>query len=146
MERVNSPSCLKESLTNNPLKSFENASAPFTLDEYDAVWKDPKYYPWNFQQYLDFNVSTDRFLIPAPSTNPLNRSATSTTHRVSSRHFGKMTAPSTPSKQMVVRLRTSINMVIWRPSVFTRIGIVNCPNSLPSKIVSENGNRRLWTG
>jgi len=41
-------------------KGYENASAPFSLDEYDATWKDPKYYPWNFQRYLDFQVDNDR--------------------------------------------------------------------------------------
>lgn len=38
------------------VRSFENSSAPFNIEEYDVVWKDPKYYPWNFQRYLDWTV------------------------------------------------------------------------------------------
>jgi alpha-1,3-glucan synthase len=34
-----------------------NTSAPFTLDEYSAVWKNPNYSPWGFDEYKDFQVS-----------------------------------------------------------------------------------------
>lgn len=40
-------------------KGFLNTSTPFSLNEYDAVWKDPKYAPWNFSRYRDFNVDND---------------------------------------------------------------------------------------
>lgn len=36
---------------------YENTSAPFDLDEYDVVWKKPKYAPWGFDEYKDFVVS-----------------------------------------------------------------------------------------
>ena len=143
MERVSSPFCLKKSPAQKLLKSFENASAPFTTDEYDAVWKDPKYYPWNFQRYLDFNVSAKAPLIAA-SLTPFDRSATTATRRASFRHFGKMTALSSLSTQMAAGRRTSISTVTWRPSVFIRIGIVNYPSSLPCKTVSESGNPMSW--
>lgn len=35
---------------------FLNMSAPFTLDEYQALWKIQKYMPWNFTEYTDFRV------------------------------------------------------------------------------------------
>ncbi|KAI0079915.1 glycoside hydrolase family 13 and glycosyltransferase family 5 protein [Panus rudis PR-1116 ss-1] len=35
---------------------FLNTSAPFTLDEHDAVWKKPKYAPWGFDEYKDFAI------------------------------------------------------------------------------------------
>jgi len=40
-------------------KGYENASAPFDLDEYDVIWKKPKYAPWGFDEYKDFVVSND---------------------------------------------------------------------------------------
>lgn len=36
---------------------FVNSSAPFDLNEYNTVWKDPPYAPWGIDQYVDFNVS-----------------------------------------------------------------------------------------
>ena len=36
--------------------SFVNASAPFTLNEYNVVWKKENYSPWNFTEYADFQV------------------------------------------------------------------------------------------
>ncbi len=33
-----------------------NTSTPFDLGEYDAVWKDPLYAPWGFNEYKDFSV------------------------------------------------------------------------------------------
>ncbi|EJF65933.1 glycoside hydrolase family 13 and glycosyltransferase family 5 protein [Dichomitus squalens] len=38
-------------------KGFLNESTPFSLNEYDAVWKDPLYTPWGFQEYKDFAVN-----------------------------------------------------------------------------------------
>ena len=35
---------------------FENNSAPFDIEEYDAVFKKQKYFPWNFNEYKDFSV------------------------------------------------------------------------------------------
>ncbi|EJD02308.1 modular protein with glycoside hydrolase family 13 and glycosyltransferase family 5 domains [Fomitiporia mediterranea MF3/22] len=32
-----------------------NESTPFSLDEYDAVWKKPSYTPWDFETYKDFS-------------------------------------------------------------------------------------------
>lgn len=34
-----------------------NTSTPFSLNEYNAVWKRPNYMPWNFTEYRDFTVS-----------------------------------------------------------------------------------------
>lgn len=33
-----------------------NKSTPFSLNEYNAVWKNPNYIPWNFTEYRDFQV------------------------------------------------------------------------------------------
>ncbi|KIY43381.1 glycoside hydrolase family 13 and glycosyltransferase family 5 protein [Fistulina hepatica ATCC 64428] len=49
--------------TMSDLIGFEgylNTSAPFSLDEYDAVWKKPNYMPWNFTEYKDFDIHDDR--------------------------------------------------------------------------------------
>ena len=104
-----------------------------------------EYYPWNFQRYLDFDVSVERPSIVASLTLS-NRSATKTMPRVSSPPSGETTALPSLSRRMVARVRrTAISMVIWRPLVFIRIGTVNCPSSLPCKITFENGNRLSWT-
>jgi hypothetical protein len=41
----------------DPRGSALNSSAEFDLNEYGAVWKKPKYAPWGFDEYKDFNVS-----------------------------------------------------------------------------------------
>ncbi|VDB82993.1 unnamed protein product [Peniophora sp. CBMAI 1063] len=33
------------------------SAAPFTFNEYKAVWKDPDMMPWNFTEYKDFTIS-----------------------------------------------------------------------------------------
>jgi alpha-1,3-glucan synthase len=35
---------------------FLNSSATFSLNEHDAVWKHPKYAPWGFDEYKDFQA------------------------------------------------------------------------------------------
>ena len=37
-----------------------NESTPFSLDEYDAVWKRPDYAPWGFETYQDFTITNSR--------------------------------------------------------------------------------------
>jgi len=37
-------------------RSFENSSAQFNINEYDAVDKQPEYFPWNFNKYQDWSV------------------------------------------------------------------------------------------
>lgn len=39
--------------------SFQNTSAPFTIDEYNVAWKKPNYIPWDFSTYKDFNIGND---------------------------------------------------------------------------------------
>ncbi|KAL1701405.1 glycoside hydrolase family 13 and glycosyltransferase family 5 protein [Schizophyllum commune] len=41
-------------------KGFMNTSTPFSLDEYDYVWKHPQYMPWGFDEYKDFSPGNDR--------------------------------------------------------------------------------------
>ncbi|CCM02383.1 uncharacterized protein FIBRA_04479 [Fibroporia radiculosa] len=38
-------------------KGFENVSAPFNIQEYDAAWLDPQYQPWGFETYADFQFN-----------------------------------------------------------------------------------------
>ncbi|OCB86737.1 modular protein [Sanghuangporus baumii] len=48
--------------TMSDLIGFEgklNESAPFTLDEYNTVWKKPSYTPWDFDTYKDFSIGND---------------------------------------------------------------------------------------
>ncbi len=35
---------------------FLNSSATFDLNEHNAVWKKPRYYPWDFNEYKDFQA------------------------------------------------------------------------------------------
>ncbi|KAF4615437.1 hypothetical protein D9613_003090 [Agrocybe pediades] len=39
-----------------------NTSTPFSLNEYNAIWKRPNYVPWNFTEYRDFNIGNTRNL------------------------------------------------------------------------------------
>ncbi|KAJ8584921.1 glycoside hydrolase family 13/glycosyltransferase family 5 protein [Rhizopogon salebrosus TDB-379] len=41
-------------------EGFLNVSAPFTLNEYSAVYKDSNYLPWGFSEYADFTVINER--------------------------------------------------------------------------------------
>lgn len=36
-----------------------NTTAPFDLNEYEGIWKNPNYIPWNFTEYKDFQVRAD---------------------------------------------------------------------------------------
>ncbi|KAI9466337.1 glycoside hydrolase family 13 and glycosyltransferase family 5 protein [Lactarius psammicola] len=40
--------------------SFLNTSTPFDLSEHDAVWKHPRYSPWGFDEYQDFQIVNTR--------------------------------------------------------------------------------------
>ncbi|KAG1859045.1 glycoside hydrolase family 13/glycosyltransferase family 5 protein [Suillus tomentosus] len=49
--------------TMSDLLGFEgyiNASAPFSLTEYPAIYKHPNYLPWGFEQYADFSIINER--------------------------------------------------------------------------------------
>ncbi|OBZ75598.1 Cell wall alpha-1,3-glucan synthase mok13 [Grifola frondosa] len=37
-------------------QGFLNESTPFSLNEYDGVWKDPEMAPWGFNEYKDFQL------------------------------------------------------------------------------------------
>lgn len=39
---------------------FMNASAPFTLNEYEVSWKRPPYAPWGFDHYPDWNFTNSK--------------------------------------------------------------------------------------
>ncbi|KAG8962311.1 Cell wall alpha-1,3-glucan synthase ags1 [Tulasnella sp. 419] len=39
---------------------FLNSSAPYRIQEYDTVWKHPKYAPWGIDEYQDFRISNER--------------------------------------------------------------------------------------
>ncbi|KAI0302169.1 modular protein with glycoside hydrolase family 13 and glycosyltransferase family 5 domains [Russula brevipes] len=39
---------------------FLNSSATFDLNEHDAVWKHPRYSPWGFDKYQDFQIDNTR--------------------------------------------------------------------------------------
>lgn len=34
-----------------------NVSTPFSLNEYNAIYKRPNYAPWGFDEYADFRVA-----------------------------------------------------------------------------------------
>ncbi|QRW14378.1 alpha-1,3-glucan synthase [Ceratobasidium sp. AG-Ba] len=36
-----------------------NTSTPFSIDEYNTVWKKPRYSPWSIEEYPDFKISND---------------------------------------------------------------------------------------
>lgn len=37
-------------------EGFLNASTPFSINEYNAVWKKPRYSPWGIEEYIDFKI------------------------------------------------------------------------------------------
>ncbi|KAG2151025.1 glycoside hydrolase family 13/glycosyltransferase family 5 protein [Suillus bovinus] len=39
---------------------YVNSSAPFSLAEYPTVYKNPRYIPWGFEQYVDFSLINER--------------------------------------------------------------------------------------
>ncbi|KAJ7285792.1 modular protein with glycoside hydrolase family 13 and glycosyltransferase family 5 domains [Mycena rebaudengoi] len=41
-------------------EGYLNVSTPFDLNEHNAVWKNPKYMPWNFTEYRDFELVNKR--------------------------------------------------------------------------------------
>ncbi|KIY70932.1 glycosyltransferase family 5 protein [Cylindrobasidium torrendii FP15055 ss-10] len=41
-------------------KGHLNVSTPFSLNEYDAVYKKPRYMPWGFDEYADFEIKNER--------------------------------------------------------------------------------------
>ncbi|KAF9265419.1 glycoside hydrolase family 13/glycosyltransferase family 5 protein [Marasmius fiardii PR-910] len=41
-------------------EGFLNTSTPFSLNEHNAVWKNPRYVPWNFTEYRDFTIDNRR--------------------------------------------------------------------------------------
>ncbi|KAG8878121.1 Cell wall alpha-1,3-glucan synthase ags1 [Tulasnella sp. 331] len=38
---------------------YLNTSAPFSINEYNTVWKHPNYAPWGIDEYQDFAISND---------------------------------------------------------------------------------------
>jgi alpha-1,3-glucan synthase len=36
-----------------------NTSTPFSINEYDTVWKKPQYTPWGIEEYRDFKISNE---------------------------------------------------------------------------------------
>src|SRR5712671_3876230 len=123
---------------------FLNASAPFTTAEYNAVWKHPKYAPWGFDEYKDFQarhlLSFGTLVILTSRTRliiPLTR-------LVNSRRFGITAAPSSLCRLMDARTRTSINMATRKLSVSIQIGNVNYLNSPLCRIVFVNGSLVSW--
>jgi len=44
--------------------SYLNVSTPFDLNEHTAVWKNPRYMPWNFTEYADFQVRSLSLTLP----------------------------------------------------------------------------------
>ena len=75
MERVSSsldPSS-GNYLTECHVRSFENTSAPFSIEEHDALFKKPTYYPWNFNEYRDFKVHFPRhFRVASVTDDPID--------------------------------------------------------------------------
>lgn len=119
---------------------YLNMSAPFSLDEYQALWKLPNFMPWNFTEYKDFQVCSLVTFRMRRVNDPL-RSSTSVTHPASSPTSGTTMARRCWGfkKQMVVCCPNSTNMVTWRLSVFTRTGNVSCRSSHQCKIVLGSG-------
>lgn len=49
-------------LISFPRNRHLNQKTPFSLNEYNAVWKRPSYIPWNFSEYRDFQVTAECLL------------------------------------------------------------------------------------
>ncbi|KAH7926306.1 glycoside hydrolase family 13/glycosyltransferase family 5 protein [Leucogyrophana mollusca] len=41
-------------------EGYLNVSAPFDINEYSSIYKNPSYLPWNFTEYADFSVINQR--------------------------------------------------------------------------------------
>lgn len=44
----------------SPTSSYLNSSAPFNINEYDAVWNRAPYGPWNLTEYPDFKFNNKK--------------------------------------------------------------------------------------
>ena len=120
-----------------------NTSTPFSLDEYDYVWKHPQYMPWGFDEYKDFTVGPTPFHIMF-RPDQIYSLVTTATRLALSLTSGSTPARLSQSRRTAAASLISISMVTWRLSACTRIGNVSYPSSLPCKIVSANGALRSW--
>lgn len=124
-------------------KRHLNTSTPFSLAEYDAIWKQPSYAPWGLTEYPDFKVG--QFLSHnSLSLIPVFSLATSATPLANFPPSGLMTVQSLKSHTMAAMHPSSISLEIWRPSVYIQIGNASSLSLHPSKTVYENGNRPSW--
>lgn len=78
---------------------YLNTSAPFDINEYNAIWKNPNYMPWNFTQYRDFDV---RPFFEVLSLLMMYRPTTHATNPVNFPLFGKTAARPYLSTRVVV--------------------------------------------
>lgn len=123
---------------------FLNTSTPFDLGEHDAVWKDPLYVPWGFEEYKDFKVRRAAYIMLNCTEVFMRdpRSTTQTTSLVNCLSFGLKTVSSrTLVGRLAVGPPTLTSMATWKRSVSTLIGSVNWQNSRQCRIGCASGNR-----
>ena len=124
---------------------FLNTSATFSLNEHDAVWKHPKYAPWGFDEYQDFQAR-DAPRVPEDLAvlTSCTRLIILATRLVYSQSSGVMMARSSLCKLMGAWSQTLINTATQKLSVSIQIGNVSYPSLRPYKIVFVNGSPASW--
>ncbi|KAF9454524.1 glycosyltransferase family 5 protein [Macrolepiota fuliginosa MF-IS2] len=111
-----------------------NTSTPFSLNEYDALWKKPNYLPWNFTEYRDFTIRNER---NSSCTMPTFWEDSGTLVKVEANgclasdfdQYGDMEAFGVhPDWQRQLSKFASVQDRLreWRPDVMERIKVFSC--------------------
>jgi hypothetical protein len=103
-----------------------NVSTPFDLNEHNALWKNPRYMPWGFTQYRDFNVCIYlRFRLSLKVNELAFRSTTPEICHVYFPNSGRTMEQSLQSSRTAAWNRILITTATWKLSVCIPIGNVN---------------------
>ncbi|KAF7294911.1 Modular protein with glycoside hydrolase family 13 and glycosyltransferase family 5 domains [Mycena indigotica] len=113
---------------------YLNTSTPFELAEHNAVWKNPKYVPWNFTQYRDFNLVNTRntsCVMPDFWNDDATRVVLETNGCLESDfdHYGDMEAFGVhPDWQRQLSKFASVQDRLreWKPSVLAKLKVFSC--------------------
>ncbi len=123
------------SVRNYPSRSHLNESTPFSLGEYNTVWKMPEYAPWGFETYADFTPSNTRnsscVLPPMWDENGTEISITGTNGCLESDfdQYGDMEAFGVhPDWQRQLSKFASVQDRLreWKPTVMQKLTTFSC--------------------
>ncbi|KAG6819041.1 hypothetical protein H0H93_016019, partial [Arthromyces matolae] len=111
--------------------------APFDLNEYPAMWKNPAFIPWNFTQYRDFDIINERnsscvlptFWDQNGTTVPLDASVLSLGCLESDfDQYGDLADPLNPDWRQQLSKYASVQDRLreWKPSVMDKLTHLSC--------------------